>query len=69
MHTKGRTTGINAEMPMAEMLTFGAQLTSMTRGKGGYRTEVDYHDHVPAPGPAIRRPGGLVDSPGVLKCK
>ena len=31
--SKGRTTVINAEVPMAEMLTYGAQLTSMTQGK------------------------------------
>ncbi|MGB8031781.1 MAG: elongation factor G [Terracidiphilus sp.] len=47
METKGRTTIINAEVPMAEMLTYGAQLTAMTQGKGSYRMEVDHYDIVP----------------------
>src|ERR1700723_3054295 len=37
MESKGRTTVINAEVPMAEMLTYGTILTSMTQGKGSYR--------------------------------
>ncbi len=48
MESKGRTTVINAEVPMAEMLTYGAQLTSMTQGKGSYRMEMDHYDYVPA---------------------
>jgi elongation factor G len=47
METKGRTTVINAEVPMAEMLTYGTLLTSMTQGKGSYRMEVDHYDIVP----------------------
>ena len=47
METKGRTTVINAQVPMAEMLTYGTQLTSMTQGKGSYRMEVDHYDVVP----------------------
>jgi elongation factor G len=47
METKGRTTIINAEVPMAEMLAYGAQLTAMTQGKGSYRMEVDHYDIVP----------------------
>ena len=49
MDTKGRTTVINAEVPMSEMLTYGTQLTSMTQGKGSYRMEVDHYDIVPQP--------------------
>jgi len=49
METKGRTTVINAEVPMAEMLTYGTQLTAMTQGKGSYRMEVDHYDIVPQP--------------------
>ncbi|MFP5209990.1 MAG: elongation factor G [Acidobacteriota bacterium] len=49
METKGRTTIINAEVPMAEMLTYGTQLTSMTQGKGSYRMEMDHYDIVPQP--------------------
>jgi elongation factor G len=47
MESKGRTTVINAEVPMAEMLTYGTNLTSMTQGKGSYRMEVDHYDIVP----------------------
>ena len=47
MDSKGRATVINAEVPMAEMLTYGTQLTSMTQGKGSYRMEMDHYDVVP----------------------
>ena len=47
MDTKGRTTVINAEVPMSEMLAYGTQLTSMTQGKGSYRMEMDHYDFVP----------------------
>jgi elongation factor G len=47
MESKGRTTVINAEVPMSEMLTYGTQLTSMTQGKGSYRMEMDHYDVVP----------------------
>jgi len=47
MDSKGRTTVINAEVPMAEMLSYGSQLTSMTQGKGSYRMEMDHYDYVP----------------------
>jgi elongation factor G len=47
MESKGRTTVINAVVPMAEMLTYGTQLTSMTQGKGSYRMEVEHYDIVP----------------------
>ena len=49
MESKGRTTVINAEVPMAEMLTYGTQLTSMTQGKGSYHMEMDHYDIVPQP--------------------
>jgi hypothetical protein len=44
MESKGRTTVINAQVPMAEMLTYGTMLTSMTQGKGSYRMEMDHYD-------------------------
>jgi elongation factor G len=47
MESKGRTTVINAQVPMAEMLTYGTLLTSMTQGKGSYRMEMDHYDFVP----------------------
>ena len=47
MGARGRNTVINAEVPMAEMLSYGTQLTSMTQGKGSYRMEFDHYDVVP----------------------
>jgi elongation factor G len=47
MESQGRTTVINAEVPMAEMLTYGTLLTSMTQGKGTYRMEMNHYDVVP----------------------
>jgi elongation factor G len=47
MESKGKTTVINAQVPMAEMLTYGTLLTSMTQGKGSYRMEMDHYDIVP----------------------
>jgi elongation factor G len=47
MESKGRTTVINAEVPMAEMLAYGTLLTSMTQGKGSYRMEMHHYDVVP----------------------
>lgn len=49
MEARGRSTVINAEVPMAEMLSYGVQLTSMTQGKGSYRMEMDHYDVVPQP--------------------
>ena len=45
--SKGRTTIINAQVPMSEMLTYGTLLTSMTQGKGSYRMEIDHYYIVP----------------------
>jgi elongation factor G len=47
MEARGKATVINAEVPMAEMLSYGTQLTSMTQGKGTYRMEMDHYDVVP----------------------
>ena len=47
MESKGRTTMINAEVPMAEMLSYGTLLTSMTQGKGSYRMEMNHYEVVP----------------------
>ncbi len=47
MESKGRTTVINAQVPMAEMLSYATLLTSMTQGKGSYRMEMDHYDIVP----------------------
>jgi elongation factor G len=47
MEARGKSTVINAEVPMAEMLSYGTQLTSMTQGKGTYRMEMNHYDVVP----------------------
>ena len=47
MESRGNSTVINAEVPMAEMLTYGTQLTSMTQGKGTYHMEMNHYDIVP----------------------
>ncbi len=38
---------IRAEVPMAEMLTYGRTLTSITQGRGSFRMESDHYDVVP----------------------
>jgi elongation factor G len=48
MNNKGGNTIINAEVPMAEMLTYGADLTSMTQGRGSFNMEMHHYDIVPA---------------------
>ncbi len=41
--TAGQTT-IQAEVPMAEMLTYGADLTAMTQGQGSFHMEMGRYD-------------------------
>ncbi len=48
MDNKGGKTIVKAEVPMAEMLTYGAELTSMTQGRGSFTMELDHYDYVPA---------------------
>jgi elongation factor G len=38
---------IRAEVPMAEMLAYDADLTSMTGGRGSYHMEMSHYDEVP----------------------
>jgi elongation factor G len=47
MESKGKTTVINAQVPMAEMLAYGTNLTALTQGKGSYHMEMDHYDVVP----------------------
>jgi elongation factor G len=49
MESTGLGTTIRAEVPMAEMLSYGAILTSLTQGRGSYRMEMDHYDIVPQP--------------------
>ena len=47
MDSKGSTQVIRAEVPMAEMLTYANDLTSMTQGRGSFTMEQGYYDFVP----------------------
>jgi elongation factor G len=48
MDTRGAVTVIKAQVPMAEMLSYEQQLTSMTGGRGTYQMEYSHYDEVPA---------------------
>ena len=48
MDNKGANTVVKAEVPMAEMLTYGADLTSMTQGRGSFNMEMHHYDVVPS---------------------
>ncbi len=47
MDSAGAGTTIRAEVPMAEILTYGTALTSMTQGRGSFRMEMSHYDLVP----------------------
>src|ERR1700682_939259 len=47
MDNKGGNTVVKAEVPMAEMLTYGVELTSMTQGRGSFNMEMRHYDVVP----------------------
>ncbi len=47
MDTKGGTQIIKAQVPMAEMLNYLNDLTSMTQGRGSFSMEFDHYDFVP----------------------
>ena len=48
METRGASTVIKAQVPMAEMLTYEQQLTSATGGRGSYHMEFSHYEEVPA---------------------
>ncbi len=48
MDTKGNTQFVRAQVPMAEMLNYQNDLTSMTQGRGTFTMEFDHYDYVPA---------------------
>jgi elongation factor G len=50
MDGAGTGTVVHAQVPLAEMLSYGTTLTSMTQGRGSFRMEMDHYDFVP---PAI----------------
>ena len=47
MDTKGSNQLIRAQVPMAEMLAYVNDLTSMTRGRGSFTMEFSHYDFVP----------------------
>lgn len=47
MDNKGGNTIVKAEVPMAEMLTYGVDLTAMTQGRGSFSMEMNHYDIVP----------------------
>jgi len=48
MDTKGGTQIIRAQVPMAEMLNYQNDLTSMTQGRATYSMEFSHYDFVPS---------------------
>ena len=48
METRGASTVIKAQVPMAEMLTYEQQLTSSTSGRGSYHMEFSHYEELPA---------------------
>ncbi len=48
MDNRAGKTVVKAEVPMSEMLTYGAELTSMTQGRGSFHMEMAHYDVVPA---------------------
>ena len=47
MDNRAGNTVVKAEVPMAEMLTYGVELTSMTQGRGSFNMEMHHYDVVP----------------------
>jgi elongation factor G len=47
MEPKGSLQVVKAEVPLAEMLSYDAELTSMTGGRGSYHMEMGHYDEVP----------------------
>jgi len=47
MESGGAGTIVRAEVPMAEMLSYAATLTSITQGRGSFRMEMGHYDYVP----------------------
>ncbi|MFB3825518.1 MAG: elongation factor G [Bryobacteraceae bacterium] len=47
METRGGTQIVRAQAPMAEMLNYQNDLTSMTQGRGSFTMEFDHYDFVP----------------------
>jgi elongation factor G len=48
MDNAGKNQIVNAQVPMAEFLTYAPDLRSMTGGRGMYSMEFSHYDEVPA---------------------
>ena len=48
MESRSCALTLKAEVPMSEMLTYGADLIAMTQGLGSFHMELDHYDFVPA---------------------
>lgn len=48
MEPKGSLQLVKAQVPLSEMLSYDAELTSMTGGRGSYHMEMDHYDEVPS---------------------
>lgn len=49
MEPRGGATVVKAQVPLAEMLTYASDLTSMTQGRGTHAMEFSHYDIVPQP--------------------
>jgi elongation factor G len=49
MDSRGNTQIIKAQVPMAEMLSYQSDLTSMTQGRATFSMELSHYDFVPQP--------------------
>jgi elongation factor G len=47
METRGSSQVLKAQVPMAEMLTYASNLTSITQGRGSFSMEFSHYDVVP----------------------
>src|SRR6185437_4398701 len=48
MDNKGGNTMVKAEVPMAERVTYGVDLTAMTQGRGSFNMDMNHYDIVPS---------------------
>jgi elongation factor G len=48
MDSQGKKQIIRAQVPMAEILNYAPNLTSMTGGRAAFTTEFDHYEEVPA---------------------
>lgn len=46
--SRGHNVIVKAQVPLAEMLSYATDLTSMTQGRASYSMEFSHYDYVPA---------------------